>query len=364
MRITAVETFPIVLPLVKPIQMAHMTIERSENVLVKISTDEGVVGWGEGVEATDLTGDNQGRIEAGIRYLASRIIGEDPLRRTDLWLRMQRMIHGNETAIGAIDIALHDLAGQAHGVPVTELLGGATRTEIASLTMVGSGHPDADGDAARAKYEAGYRWFKIKLGIADPDTELKTVTNIVQAVGSDAVIGADANQGWAEHQANRFLRAIDGLPIRFLEQPTTQHDRDALLRVAAASPIPICADQSVHSFDDILGFGPTAIAGVSLKLVKLGGITGVMRGAALCDALHLSINLAGKIAESSVAGAANLHCAAAMSDFAFGCSPGNQGIAADVVRQPLQVTGGVFPVPSGPGLGIEIDEDQVAALAP
>lgn len=356
MKIASVETIPIQVPLAKPIVMSHRTVEQSDNVLVKLTTDDGVIGWGEGVEATDLTGDTQQSIQAAIELMGERIIGEDPMSRTVLWSAMSKMMYANETAAGAIDIALHDIAGKTLGVPVAQLLGGVVRTEIPALTMVGSGVPDVDIAAARTKYDDGYRWFKVKLGIGDIVDELSTVIGMRAELPDDAIVSGDANQGWTEPEAIRFLRALDGQNVRFIEQPIRQGDLEAMFRVAHASPIPICADQSVHSFSDIASFWRSGVAGVSLKLVKLGGITGVMRGANLCEALDLSINLAGKIAESSVAAAANVHCAAAMRAIDFGCSPGNQGISSDVTTKPLAIENGHYTLPSGAGLGIEVDD--------
>lgn len=361
MKIATVDTFPIAVPLAKPIKMAHITIEQSNNVLVKVTADDGTVGWGEGVEATDLTGETQNRIRDALDFLGPRIVGEDPLRRTELWFAMQKMIYGNHTAIGAIDIALHDLAGHHYGVPVSELIGGANREFVPALTMVGSGNPSADAEAARAKYDAGFRWFKIKLGIADTDTEFEEVRAITDALPDDTVICGDANQGWSEPQAVAFLDRLAGLPIRFIEQPIPQGDHAAMVRVAQRSPIPICADQSVHTFGDVMAFGGTGVAGVSLKLVKLGGITGVMRGANLCDLLGLHINLAGKIAESSVAAMANVHCAAAMHRIHYGASPANQGLADDVVTEPRWPEQGGWMVPTAPGLGVMVDESSLEA---
>lgn len=359
MKIVAVDTFPISVPLVKPVVMSHITVARSDNVLVRIIADDGTVGWGEGVEATDITGETQGRIRDGLDYLAGRLIGEDPLARTRLWFAMQKMIVGNETAIGAIDMALHDLAGRHYGVPVSELLGGASTDRVPALTMVGSDDPDADVAAAAAKYEAGYRWFKIKLAMTDPDTDYEKVAKIRTALPADAVVCGDANQGWSEPQAVAFLRRLEGLDVRFIEQPIPKGDHAAMIRVAHQSPIPICADQSVDTFDDIVTYGRSGVAGISLKLVKQAGITGVMRAAALCDTLGLEVNLAGKIAESSVAAAANVHCAAAMRAFNYGTSPANQGLADDVVVEPLRVEDGHFPVPTGPGLGVDVDENRL-----
>ena len=363
MRITSVTTYPVTLTLARPIRMAHVTITESRNVLVKIETDAGIVGWGEGVSALRLTGENQPRIVGSIEYLATLVIGEDPLGITRLWNQMMGAVYGNETAIGAIDMALHDIAGKAHGVPAHELIGGAVRDAIPVLCLVGTGNPTADALDVIKRFDGGYRWFKVKLGLTDQATELETVAAICEAAGPDSVVCADANEAWTELQAIGFMKELGDLPLRFLEQPMPDGDPDALIRVAEQVAVPICADQSVHSLADIRRFGGTSIGGVSLKSVKLAGITGLMSGAHLCGNLGLEINLAGKIAESSIAAAANLHAASAMASINWGVSPGNQGIDADVSPTMMNLVDGAFAVPKGLGLGIEVDEGLVAALA-
>ncbi len=355
MQILSIEAIPITVKLAKPVMMSHITIERSCNVLAKITTDNGLVGWGEGVEAADMTGDTQPAIASAIDYLAQGLIGQDPLRRNALWWKMSKMMHANETAKGAIDIALYDIAGKHFGVPVAELLGGQVHASVPALTLIGSGDPDADVATAQARHTSGFRWFKVKLGIGESEIELETMRRIREALPADCVLCGDANQGWTEHEAVHFLRALDGLDIAFIEQPVAQGDHEVMARVAQVSPVPICADQSVQSLSDIIAFGRTRVAGVSLKLVKLGGITGVMRGATLCESFGLQVNLAGKVAESSVAAAANVHCAAAMRAVGFGCSPGNQGVNSDVCSESLAAVNGDYCVPTGPGLGINVD---------
>lgn len=362
MRVTKVESYPITLTLTQPIKMSHITITESHNVLVKVTTDEGTVGWGEGVLAARLTGETQGRIMASIDHLAPMIIGEDPLRRTALWNRMTAAVYGNRTAIGALDIALFDIAGKARNVPVYELIGGQFRNIVPAMTLLGSGDPAADAKDAAERYENGFRWFKLKLGLADPDTEVETFAAMADAVGDDAVLCGDANEAWTEMEAIRFIRRLEGLPVRFIEQPIAGGDPAALVRVAERVPIGVCADEGIQSLSDIIGYGPTPVAGVSLKLIKLGGITGVMRGAHLCEAHRLHINLAGKVAESTVASAANVHAAAAIRQLHFGVSPANKGIAADVSRDPLTLVEGSFAVPGGPGLGVDVDENLVEEL--
>jgi muconate cycloisomerase len=360
MRITSVDTFPVSLPLRTPVRMSHVTIDRSDNVLVRIATDDGLVGWGEGVQAFDLTGETQGRIRAGIDALGKAIVGRDPLARTAIWLDLCRAVHGNATAIGAIDIALHDLAGKAYGVSVADLVGGWARERIPALVLLGSGDPDGDLATFKARYDQGIRWFKLKVGIGAEADEVETLARMTDAA-DDVMICADANAAWSEHQAARFLERLRDVDLRFVEQPTRR--RDALLRLAGHSPVALCADESANSLDDVLSFGGTALGGVSLKLIKLGGITGIMRGAALCEQLGLQVNVAGKIAESAISAAANLHCAAAMTETSYGCSPSNHVLARDVCAAPPRIVDGAYTVPHVPGLGIEVDEDLVAALA-
>ena len=363
MRIENLEIHPITLTLRSPIPMANGVIESTGNVLVKLVTGDGLVGWGEGVEAPALTHQTQADIVADLQALTSVVVGSDPLRRNELWTRLTAVGPHATTAIGAIDIAVHDLVGKALGVPVHQLIGGMVRAEVPALTLVGSGEASADAEKLAQRHEAGFRWFKVKLGMASQDVELGTLAKAVELVGDDGVVCGDVNEGWTEAEAQRFLARLDGQRIRFIEQPVSRNDRDALLRLAEASPVKLCADESAGSLSAVIGFLGTAVEGVSLKLIKHGGVTGVMRGAAICASGGLSVNLAGKVIESSVSAAANLHCAAAMDRVDFGCSPANQGVVSDVTEEPIRVDRGVFAVPRGPGLGVDVDEALLAMLA-
>jgi L-alanine-DL-glutamate epimerase-like enolase superfamily enzyme len=360
--IERMEIHPITMTLRTPIPMSNGVIESTGNVLVKLMTDDGLTGWGEGVEAPALTHQDQAAIVADLEALAPLMIGADPMRRTDLWIRLIGSRPEAATAIGAIDIAVHDLAGKALGVPAHQLLGGSVRQDVPALTLVGSGDPSSDADKLAARHDQGYRWFKIKLGMADRESELATLGKASEMVGDDGVVCGDVNEAWDEETARHFLQRVDGERIRFIEQPVPRSNRDALLRLAADSPVALCADESAGSLAAVAGFAGTGVGGVSLKLIKHGGMTGVMRGAAICAVTGLGINLAGKVIESSVSAAANLHCAAAMDRVDYGCSPANQGVVQDIAESPITVTGGTFEVPTGPGLGVEVDEDMVRSL--
>ncbi|HEY7468456.1 MAG TPA: enolase C-terminal domain-like protein [Acidimicrobiia bacterium] len=363
MRVETMEIHPITMTLRAPIPMSSGTISGTGNVLVKLIGTDGATGWGEGVEALALTHQDQAGIVADLEALRPLVVGADPMDRIGLWNRMSVAAPDATTAIGAVDIALHDLAGKALGVPVHQLLGGMVRGRIPALTLVGSGDAAADADKLAERHESGCRWFKVKLGMADPMIELGTLAKAVELVGDGGVVGGDANEAWDEAEASSFLSRLDGMGVRFIEQPVARHDQASLLRLAESSPVKLCADESAESLDAVAGFVGTPIGGVSLKLIKHGGITGVMRGAAICARGGLAINLAGKVVESSVSAAANLHCAAAMESVDFGCSPANQGVVQDVSEMPITLERGEFTVPTTPGLGVEVDEELVRRLA-
>ncbi len=362
MRITAMEIHPITMTLRTPIPMSSGVIERTGNVLVELRTDEGITGWGEGVEAPAMTHQTQASIVADLEDLRDVVVGSDPMRRNELWGKLIGIDPGATTAIGAIDIALHDVAGRALGVPAHQLLGGLVRDQVPALTLVGSGDASADADKLAQRHEQGFRWFKIKLGMASPEEELATLGKAHELVGDDGVVCGDVNEGWDEPTARTFLSRLDPDRVRFIEQPVPRADRDALLRLAADSPVKLCADEAAGSLGAVVGFLGSGVGGVSLKLIKHGGMTGVMRGAAICSAGGLAVNLAGKVIESSISAAANLHCAAAMDRIDFGCSPANQGTLHDITDTPIDLDHGSFPVPTAPGLGVEVDPDLVAFL--
>ncbi len=363
MRVVTMDVFPVELTLSEPIPMSSGVITSTGNVLVRIVSDDGLAGWGEGVEAPALTGQRQSDVVADLDALRDVVVGMDPTRINECWMRVRRALPSATTALAAIDIAFHDLVAKSLDVPVHQIIGGSFRDRVPALTLVGSGHSLADIEKLEERAAEGFSWFKIKLGMGPAQTELGTLAAARDLVGPDGVVCGDANEAWAEDEATRFLDGAADIDVRFVEQPVPRTDPEALLRVADRSPIPVCADESAGSLESVLGFAGTSVSGVSLKLIKHGGITGVMRGAGICATAGLDVNLAGKVIESSISAAANLHCAAAMEAIDFGCSPANQGVVLDVTEDPVAVADGVFAVPNGPGLGIDVDGAILGRLA-
>ena len=151
--------------------------------------------------------------------------------------------------------------------------------------------------------------------------------------------------------------------LDFLEQPVIGHDIEGMSEIAKISSCKISADEGLHSLDDIKTHHTARAAqGGSLKTIKLGGITKAFQAIELFKKLGMSVNLAGKTAETSIASAAVLHIAAAAPDLSWGVSPTAPYLSTDVVRNPIKVYEGHADPPEGWGLGIEVDEDKLSEL--
>src|SRR6266481_7355555 len=242
--IRCVDAIPIALPLVKPVRMAAETVTHAHNILVRIEAADGAVGWGEAASAPTMTGDTLGGLTAAVRdHLSPALIGADAWMRPALMKRLRNVLHGNTGAHSAVEMALIDLAGQASGLPLTDLIGGALRREVAPMWLIGNATPDEDVAEAKAKAREGIRFFKLKVGVKPLDTEIATALAVREALGSDVPICADANCGFSYRAARRYLAATQEADLLFLEQPFADGDLKSLAALARSTALPIGADE-------------------------------------------------------------------------------------------------------------------------
>jgi muconate cycloisomerase len=360
MAIRSIEPIAVSLPMIKPLIMAGETVARADNVLVRIEADDGLTGWGEAASAPTMTGETVTSMVAAINYLAPALIGRAVGDIAGARAAMEARMYANHGAKAAIEIALHDLAGRATGRPVHALLGNKRRSRLPLLGVIGGGDFDGDIADAATKQAKGFTAFKIKVGLDGPEKDAARTRAICEVLGSDCLISADANQGFTTDQAIAFVRAVADAGLDFLEQPVAAHDLAGMAAVAAASSVAIGADEGIHSADDIARHHTQSAArGVSLKSIKLGGITGMLEAARLADDLDMRVNVSCKTGESSIGCAAALHVAADMPNVAWGLTLTHTGLAEDVTQTPVAVARGYADVPDAPGLGIMVDKDKV-----
>jgi len=358
--IRRIDAIPVALPLKKPMKMAGVTITTADNVLVRIEADGGLVGWGEAASAPTMTGDTPAGLVAAVRHLAPLLIGGDAWARPALMRRMRAALFGNTGAHSAIELALIDLAGRAANLPAIDLIGGPVRRAVAPMWLLGNATPAEDAAEARARLAQGFRFFKVKVGAKTVEGDIASTLAVRNALGYELPICADANCGFAPADARVYLEGTRDARLLFLEQPFGPHELNALAALARVSPIPLGADEGIHSLADVAAHAQAGAGGVSLKLIKLGGLTAAIEAAQLCERLGLSVNVAAKIAVSGIAAAGAIHLACAAPTIDWGVSLTHFYLAEDIVTAPLKIADGLVALPDTPGLGVEVDEAAVA----
>jgi muconate cycloisomerase len=361
--IRRVDAIPLALPLKKPMRMAGVTIAHAHNILVRIEAKDGTVGFGEAASAPTMTGDTLGGLVCAVRdHLAPLLVGEDAWARPTLVRRLKSVLLGNTGAHSAIELALIDLLGRSAGLPAIELMGGARRRAVAPMWLLGNATTEEDIAEAHARQREGFRFFKLKVGVKPLEKDIATTRAVRDAVGHDVPLCADANCGFGPAAARRYLDATRDAALLFLEQPLGHADLQGLSALTRVAPIPIGADEGIHSVTDIEAHARFGIGGVSLKLIKLGGFSAALEAAARAHQLGLSLNIAAKIAESSLAAAATIHLACAVPTIEWGVSLTHFYLAEDIVHDPPPLRDGLVALPERPGFGVEVDEDAVARL--
>ena len=359
--IRRVDTVPVALPLKKPMKMSGVTIAHAHNVLVRVEAEDGTVGWGEAASAPTMTGDTLGGLVAAVRdHLGPLLIGEDAWDRPALVHRLKDALMGNTGAHSAVEMALLDLAARAADIPLIDLVGGAVRPGVAPMWLLGNPTTAADIAEAHEREAAGFHFFKLKVGVKPLAAEIDGTLAVRAALGPKVPLCADANCGFTPEAALRYLDATRAADLMFLEQPLGHADLDGFAALARTAPVPLGVDESIHSLADIEAHARAKAGGVSLKLIKLGGIGPAIAAANLCRRLGLKVNVAVKIAESSIGSAAAVHLACAIPASDWGVSLTHFYLAEDLVKHPLPLGDGMVALPTGPGLGVEVDEARVA----
>jgi len=359
-RIASAEVMALSLPLRTPVRMSVGTVASAESLVVRLSESEGRDGWGEAASAPAMTGEFIEGMAAAGRYLAGRCKGAEFTEAVQVPAILNAALSRNHGAKAAFEIAMLDLLGQAKGLQLCDLIGGRQRGSVPVLKMIGGATLDEEISEARSAADAGFIMFKVKVGLGTPEADLARCTAIRRALGPDVQISADANGAFDLPAALTFARRAQDAGLDFIEQPVAAGNLPDMAAVADACEVPIGADEGIHELVDIRAhFEAKAAAGGSLKLIKLGGMLAAMQAGRLMHDLGMSVNLAGKVAETSIAAAALSHVAVAVPRLDWGTSVTHQYLAGDVTETPVHLADGCLRTPDGVGLGVRPDREKL-----
>ncbi|MDV2684567.1 dipeptide epimerase [Alkalihalophilus lindianensis] len=361
MKITSVSIYLIQLPLKEPFIVSYHTYSSMPAIIVKIETDCGLVGYGEGVADEHVTGESaRSTVQVIKHHLASAIIGEDPFKIEKIHALMDETIYGVPTAKAAIDIACYDLIGKAVNQPVYNFLGGRYHERFSLAHVLSIKPPHEMADEAEQVVAMGYRALKMKVG-TDPLTDVERVKSVRRRVGSDILIRIDANQGWMScSEALLVINKIQDCQVDWIEQPVLADDIDALREVKQKTSVAIMVDEGVKGTREMREVSLKRAADkVNIKLMKCGGIYPAMKLVHQAEMIGMTCQI-GSMVESSIGSAAGFHVAFSKKAITSVELTGPLKFSKDVGNL-------VYDIPyirlnELPGLGIQIDENVLQEL--
>jgi glucarate dehydratase len=365
MKIVGFETFPVSIPYRHTELSSRVRRDGVSDVVVKLTADDGSVGWGESCSGADIAS-----IESALLAMSAYVVGRSPweIEQTaadvytkGLWDYRGATAH---FAFAGIDMALWDLCGKDSGQPLYRLLGGACRDEVDYFYYLSGADPDALASECADGVARGYSCFYLKVGV-DASAEEAKLATIRSAIGPSRRIRIDANEAWSLPEAARWLTTWhQRFTIDFAEAPVKAVPRTLMQKLRRLVPVRLCANEGLGSEHDVLD---TIAAGASDVLCFSSYWVGTLKrfqslariasrhGIEVCKHTH---------GELGIAAAAAHHAMLTLPNTCEGCQQTSAILADDILTEDLPIAHGPrWGMIEGPGLGIEIDEEKLRKYA-
>jgi muconate cycloisomerase len=354
-------------PTIRPHKLSVATMNTQTLVLVRVVCADGFEGWG---EATTIGGLNYGEespesIKVNIdTHIAPLLIGMDASQVAKAMAKIRKIIQGNRFAKCAIETALLDAQARRLRVPLSELLGGRVRDALPVAWTLASG--DTAKDIAEAELmleKRRHRIFKLKIGARPVADDVAHVLAIKKALGDTVSVRVDVNQAWSELEAMRGIAELEAGGVDLIEQPVRAENVAAMARLVQRFAVSIMADEALHGPQDALAIANASAADVfAVKITQSGGLMPAAQVATVAQLSGVGL-YGGTMLEGGVGTAASAHLFSTFTDLSAGTELfGPLLLTEEVLRTPLVYKDFMLQVPTGPGLGVEIDMEKLARL--
>lgn len=316
MKINHIEIAKLTIPYTRPLKVAIGEMLGANNVVIKITTDSGIIGWGEASPFACITGDSQATSYQTAQQLARIIKGKDPLAIENRMREINSFTVGEPAIKSAFDMALYDIAAKAANMPLYQFLGGTSRELRTDLTIGLQDSVEQTLEQAEAILAQGFNAIKMKVGRAGL-ADVAHVAAVRKLAGPDIAIKIDSNQGWDYPTAVANINAMEPLDLQYSEQPLAAWDYQNLARLRDKVNLPICADESIFTDKDALKLVTLGAADyLNIKLVKSGGIHTALKINAVAEASGCRCMI-GCFSESRLSLSAAAHLATAKPNIVF-----------------------------------------------
>lgn len=359
LNIASAEFWPIKIPLARPYHLSAVlgTLTHSQAVIVRLTLENGVVGWGECDPHAEFDGYSLENACETIAGYMNELVGQS----VHDWVENAKghAYHGAPAA--AIDVACHDALGRARGIPVWQLLGERLNDGVDVLWPISSGSEEEDLVIIQERHRQGFRTYMIKMGTRPIEKEIIRTRKVLQAIPQGVQIMVDANQGWSREEAFSFVRGCDGLPLVLLEQPLRAGDLSGLAQLRKESSIQISVDEALLTPSDANKIIAQNAADVfSIKISKHGGLANSAKIAAAIQGAGKRL-LMNSMIELGITQAASLHLGITQPHL-LPCGHAYMStlrMADDITDFSDWVQNGRAKIPDCPGLGVNVSMDKI-----
>lgn len=360
-RVQSVSAVIVDLPMRRSHGFSSTSMSTQSVVIVRITDRDGAQGIGEGVTPGPWwSGESVESIKLMIDRCFAPAICElpDATPRGALHAMDRRVAH-NRFAKAAVEMALWDLLGKRCGLSVADLLGGRAHQRLPITWALSAEDAPSVVEEAETKAAEGYRGFKFKMGAGPAAADVARVAAIRNKLPANVITVADPNGAWDEHTAAISIDALAASGIDIVEQPVPGWNRAAMKRLRRRCGVRLMADEGAQTPHDMIGIVVDEAAdSASLKLPKAGGLAQTVAMANICVAGGINL-YGGSTLESSVGAAASAQVYSTWPGV-IGCElVGPLLLTEDIVTTPLDYRGSELTVPTGPGLGVQLDEDAL-----
>jgi L-alanine-DL-glutamate epimerase-like enolase superfamily enzyme len=323
-----------------------------DSTVVRVDTDEGVVGWGEVCPLGPFYLPAYGLgVRAGLRELSPHLIGADPRNLLQLNRRMDAALKGHPYVKSPVDMACWDILGKVAGLPVSTLLGGTYGDDFVLYRAISQEPPEKMAEMVALYRSEGYRRFQLKVG-GDPLDDIERIRAVAAVLEQGDVLVADANTGWLRHEAARVCRAVRELDV-YIEQPCLSYQECLSVR-RHHTDHPFVLDESIDSMEALLrAHADLAMDVVNIKISTMGGLTKARQARDLCisrgTAMTLEDSWGGDVTTAAIAHLAH----STPPEFLFTATDFNSYVTVSTAEGAPQRAGGRMAASKAPGLGVE-----------
>ncbi|MEO6347140.1 MAG: dipeptide epimerase [Aquaticitalea sp.] len=350
MKITAIEYFRLDMPLAVPYTIAYETVSKTTNIILKLTTNNGITGWGCAAPDLEVTGEGP---EDVINNIETVIVGllknQSPFLIARYTHQLKTLCPNASSTIAMVDMALYDLMARKAQLPLYQLLGGY-RSEIPTSITIGILPLKETLEQAGDYLKKGFSIIKLKGGV-NLTEDIEKVLKLREKHGNEFLLRYDANQGYAAYEAIEFINKTKSAKIEILEQPTNQKEESQLGEVTKNVHVPVMADESLKTLKDVFRLASNGIIDmVNIKIMKVGGILESQHINSVAQSAGMKV-MVGCIDECALGISAGLHFALSSPNIVYADLDGNLDLLGDPFTNLFNLRNGILYPSNSYGLG-------------